>query len=127
MSILTACNKPVVDCQYPDYSSCITKEPDAGKLKIKVTINEENKAVPVILYYGNEENNVIRIIDTLYMTEKEYILPVNVYYSVKVKYKSNNKIINAIDGGNLEKKSYLVCDSTCWVVKDVNLNLKLSY
>jgi len=127
LAALIACDKPVVDCQYPDYSNCITHEPDSGKLKVKVTINGENSAVPLVLYYGKTENNIICKTDTLYASDKEYKFPANVYYSVKVKYRSGSKIINAIDGGNIEKKSYLVCDSTCWVVKDVDLNLKLSY
>ena len=122
-----ACDKPAIDCEYPDYSNCLTQEPDSGKLIIKVTINAENTAVPIILYYGNVESNVICIKDTLKTADKEYKLPADMYYSVRVKYKSGNKIINAIDGGNLDIKSYFVCDSTCWVVKDVDLNLKLNY
>ena len=121
MLMLTiACDKPYVDCEYPDYSNCLTQKPDSGKLKVKVTLNSENPTVPLVLYYGNVENNVVCIVDTLNISEKEYILPADIYYSVSVKYKSNNKIINAVDGGKIETKSYLVCDSTCWVVKDVD-------
>ena len=127
LTTIYACDKPYVDCQYPDYSNCITHEPDSGKLKIKVTINEENSFLPITLYYSKSENNVICKVDTLYTSEKEYKLPAKTYYSVKAKYKSNNKIVYAVDGGNIGKKSYLVCDSTCWVVKDVDLNLKLNY
>lgn len=124
---IISCDKPYIDCEYPDYSNCLTQKPEKGKLKVKVTINGENTAVPLVLYYGNVENNVVCINDTLTTSEKEYDLPADIYYSVKVKYMSHNKMINAIDGGKITAKSYLVCDSTCWVVKDVDLNLKLKY
>jgi len=122
-----SCDKPYVDCEYPDYSNCITVEPENGKLQLKITINEENKRVPITLYYGTYENQVICINDTLEVPKKTYTLPADVYYSVKAQYKSGNSTINAIDGGFLEKKSYKVCDSICWVVKNIDLNLKLKY
>ena len=125
VSIVTGCDKPSIDCEYPDYSNCITQEPENGILKIKVTINENNKRVPVVIYYGNVENDVVCLTDTVSARETEYKVPADVYYSVKVTYISGNKLIHAIDGGYLEKKSYLVCDSVCWVVKDIDLNLKL--
>ncbi len=124
---ISSCDKPYVDCEYPDYSNCITVEPENGKLNLKITINDENKKVPMSIYYGNFEHNVICITDTLEVPQTTYTLPADVYYSVKAEYKSGNKTIYAIDGGFLEKKSYHVCDSICWVVKDIDLNLKLKY
>jgi len=122
-----ACDRPYIDCEYPDYSNCITKEPENGKVLLTVTINSENKAVPISIFRGNVENNDVFLYDTAYISNKEYVLPANVFYSVKAQYKSKGRVIHAIDGGYLEKKSYDVCDSVCWVVKDVNLNLKLNY
>ena len=127
IGFFASCDKPYVDCEYPDYSNCITQEPDNGKLRINLTINTENEAVPLTIYYGRVEHEAICLTDTAYVKEKEYIVPADVYYSVKATYKSNGKIVNAIDGGFLEKKSYKVCDSICWVVKDIDLNLKLKY
>lgn len=127
VSLFISCDKPSIDCEYPDYSDCITQEPENGKLRIKITINGENKAVPIVIYYGRVENEAVCLKDTLKIKEQEYKLPANVYYAVKATYKSGNRTIHAVDGGYLEKKSYLVCDSTCWVVKDVDLNLKLKY
>jgi hypothetical protein len=126
-SLITSCDKPYVDCEYPDYSNCITEEPENGKIIIKLSINALNKAIPVTIYNGRIENNVVYFTDTVYVSSKEYIVPANNYYSVKAVYKSGNTIINAIDGAYIEKKQYAVCDSICWVVKDVALNLKLKY
>ncbi|OQA00157.1 MAG: hypothetical protein BWY70_00782 [Bacteroidetes bacterium ADurb.Bin408] len=125
--LLMGCDKPSIDCEYPDYSECVTQEPKNGKLKIKITINGENKSVPIVIYYGRIEHDAVCLRDTLNIKEQQYTVPADVYYAVKATYKSGNRTIHAVDGGYLEKKSYLVCDSTCWVVKDVDLNLKLQY
>ncbi|MDD3877167.1 MAG: hypothetical protein PHT69_11130 [Bacteroidales bacterium] len=120
-------DRPYTDCEYPDYSDCITNEPEYGLVKVKLTINDSNKNVPLTIYYGNPESETICIIDTIDESSVEYILPAGVYYAAKAEYKSGDKIINAFDSGLLEKKSYEVCDSICWVVKDINLDIELGY
>jgi len=125
--ILSSCDrdKPYIDCEYPDYSKCITLEPQYGYLDILLTFNDENSAIPVTIYYGQPEQNIVCLYDTVSSNKAEYVLPAQQYYSAKAEYKSGNKIIHAFDGKYMEKKSYKICDSICWVVKDVELDLRL--
>lgn len=118
-------DKPYIDCDDPDYSNCLTEEPFYWYLDLELTFNDENSKIPVTVYYGKPENNVVAFYDTISSSKAEYVMPVNVFYSAKAEYRKGQKIIHAFDGGYMKKKSYNVCDSVCWVVNDLVLDLKL--
>ena len=65
-----------------DCAECYQEEPEWGDLKVRVTINDDNNYVPLVVYKGDFENNDIDWIDTAY--EEDYYLEVqlNQYYSV---------------------------------------------
>lgn len=114
-------------CVDYDYSDCNTVEPTSGLLKISFTINKENSSIPFTIYKGKIENNSVYLRDTTKENYLEIDLPINSYYSVKAEYKSGNKKIFAVDGGEISKKSQNICDSICWKVKDARINLELKY
>ncbi|MEI7596096.1 MAG: hypothetical protein WCK02_10140 [Bacteroidota bacterium] len=124
--IAIACNSvSQEDCTNYDYSDCNTIAPDSGLLNINLTINGENSKVPIAIYKGKYENGNKISEDTLTVSTASYSLPVNNYYSVRAKYKSQNKIIFAIDGGEITVKKNYICDSTCWSVKSANADVRL--
>jgi len=125
--LLSACDldRPYIDCEYPNYSNCETVEPLYGRISVSLSFNDQNSRIPLVVFYGQPENNNICLVDTVSKAKIEYFLPLNMHYTLKATYMSNNKIIHAFDGGFLEKKSYNVCDSICWVVKTLELDLKL--
>jgi len=112
------------DC---DYSNCETVEPMVGSLEIKLTINTENKKVPLYIYRGNLEDNII--MDTIYSESENYKYEtiLNNFYTVVAEYIKNNDTIMVVDGTSLEKISGYNCDSICWDITGGKINLILKF
>lgn len=107
-------------------SNCDPIRPDSADLIVKISIDEENQAVPLIFYKGKVEEGIIEWIDTSY-TDIFYLYSrVDEYYSVKAKYKKGDSTIYAIDGSKLITKLVSdVCESDCWIVKGGILDVRL--
>jgi hypothetical protein len=120
-----SCKDQNNDCTDTDYAGCNTTEPTDGELKVLLTINAENPAVPIYIYKGKIEEGALQVMDTAESSVYRIKLPVNEYYSVAAKYKSGSKTIYAVDGDRIKKKSSAMCDSTCWSVVDAKVNVKL--
>lgn len=128
-SIFSACRteklkEEVYEC---DYSNCNTVEPQSGELEIKLTINSENQQVPVYIYRGNFEDNIV--VDTI-ISEDEFFkfdVSLNCFYTAVAKYIKVNDTIMVIDGTEIKKLSGYNCDSLCWTVTGGKINLKLKY
>ncbi len=118
-----SCNYQNDDCNYDD---CLYTEPYEGVVTIKLTINNENKKVPIWIYEGKyNDTNFLIYSDT---SEKEYyeiILPLNYQYYVKAKYYKGNKTIYAIDGVFFKKIYRSNCDSACWYIKNNEIDVRL--
>jgi hypothetical protein len=99
--------------------------PAKGELKVILTINAENPAVPLYIYKGKIEEGSLQLIDTAKSSVFRINLPVNEYYSVAAKYKSGSKTIFAVDGDRIKRKKSVMCDSTCWSVVNGKINVKL--
>ncbi len=105
---------------------CHTVEPDSADLIVRITINEENEAVPLIFYKGKAENGIIEWVDTSYTTTLYLYSRVNEFYSVSAKYKKGDKTIYVIDGDKLITKLVSdVCERDCWIVKGGILDVQL--
>lgn len=105
---------------------CHTVEPDSADLIVRITINEENEAVPLIFYKGKAENGIIEWVDTSYTTTLYLYSRVNEFYSVRAKYKKGDKTIYVIDGDKLITKLVSdVCERDCWIVKGGILDVQL--
>lgn len=121
--LLVSCNGDnITDC---DYSDCYTEKPSEGKVNLRVSIEGSNQHVPVIIYEGRITENHPVIYDTLDSTRANYILPVDKYYSAIAKYTEDGNIYFAVDGDRLKVKSRVECDSTCYKVKEIDLDLRL--
>jgi hypothetical protein len=112
---------------YNGDSSCDTIEPFYGYLKLKLTINAENQRVPISVYRGIIDDNEVVYIDTVSTNNFEVSMPVDEFYSVKAKYIFDDKTIYAIDGNKIKKSSYTYGDSTCWEVRNGNIDLRINY
>lgn len=125
--ILSNCNYEDTECVDADYSSCDTWEPYWGELDIDLTIDENNKNIPVTIYKGKiEENDVIKQC-TIRTPKLYYEVPLDEYYTVKAEYKHEGKTIFAVDGDEIYKSSRDYCDSTCWEIKGGYYHLELKY
>jgi hypothetical protein len=107
-------------------SDCYPIEPDSADFKIFFTINNENLRVPMVLYKGKVEDNMIDWIDTS-STETLYLrVKTGVYYSVVAKYKEGDKTIYAVDGDKLKilnEADY--CNETCYIISNNELDVRL--
>lgn len=109
-----------------DCSTCYQDEPVMGPLTIYVTINAENHKVPLVIYRGDIESNVIEYIDTVSYEEYWIDVPVDAYYSVKAEYKDGDEIIYAVDGDKLKLKLNVKdCDQECYYFDGGYLDVRL--
>jgi hypothetical protein len=126
---LTSCRQNSIsgsqDCTNYNYSDCNTTEPFLVGLNIKLTINDENPRVPITIYEGDAEEQLIVRIDTITTTDFNVLLPVNKYYSVKVRYRKNGQTIYAFGGAKTKKTGSTICDSTCWTTTEGYVNVEL--
>jgi hypothetical protein len=113
------------DCANYNYSDCNTTEPFLVGLNIKLTINDNNTKVPITIYEGKLEENLIVLNDTVSTSKYSVLLPGDKYYSVKVRYKKGDKIIYAFGGDFTKKIRTSVCDSSCWSTEEGNVNVEL--
>lgn len=128
MMVFLGCNNSNNDCDptagIP--SNCNDIEPTTGDLSIDLTINTENPFVPIEVYYGYAEDNVLYFTDTLSGSSTSYSVPVNQRYSVVAKYAMQGRTVYAIDGGKVKLKTKDNCGYTCYSTVDLDLNLKLA-
>lgn len=122
-----SCNKySTVDCETYDYSNCIEDEPSSGNLEIRVSITSEQPAVPITIFEGKYPSSSIIMEDTLITAIRNISLPAGKHYAVTAKYLRNGKSIIAVDGDEISKKVYDVCEAQCWEVKNGEIDLRLS-
>lgn len=108
-----------------DYTNCNTIYPNEGTMTVKVT--KYRDGVPIEIYEGFYDTGILLKRDTIYSYEKDYLLKPQMYYTVVAKYESNGNIIHVIDGGRIIVQSKKECDSTCYTVRDLTVNVKKKY
>lgn len=125
--LITGCSDDCSDGNYKPYD-CLEREPSEGILRIEATLDGLNPVVPIEVYYGDYENDLLYFVDTLGTFAYEYWVP-NGDYSVKAKYNAriNNRLVTvySIDGGNISYSSTNYCDGDCYTEGRLVLNAKL--
>ena len=111
-----------------DCSECYINRPEEAELIVKITKNEMNPVVPVVVYRGRLEARDTVILDTLRSTTEYIMVPTDQYYTVQAKYHTSTGYVYAIDGDELKAvKITGQCDGTCWIIKGGILNNGLKY
>ncbi len=108
--------------------NCRSEQPDSERISIKITINAENKKVPVIVYSGKfnpDHLTEIAFQDTVDMAEFTVKVATDKIYSVKAAYKNGNDSIFAVDGGWFETKKIVGCQNTCWQLVGGSYDVRL--
>ena len=125
--LLTGCDENCNDGNYKPYD-CLDREPSEGILRIEATLDGLNPVVPIEVYYGDYENNLLYFVDTLDTFAYEYWVP-NGDYAVKAKYSAriDNRLVTvySIDGGNISSSVTNYCDGDCYTEGRLVLNAKL--
>lgn len=117
-------NEENIDCEYYDYTDCNTTEPVDGKVTLEFTISNSIRFVPYEVYIGNVDDGKLFFRDTAFNGTETFYLDLG-EYSVKAKYNIDGATKYVVDGGELEKWSQNVCDSTCWHQNELNLKLSI--
>lgn len=120
-----SCRSKYEDCTDQDYANCNTEIPQTGILSIRLTINEENPAVPISLYEGNFENGRLIRQDTVRVGRYNYSLLPDKNYSVTATYREAGKTIVAVSGGRINLIRYRMCELQCYDVDEPELDLRL--
>lgn len=126
--MLPSCNKyALVDCETYDYYDCITSPPGVGELEVRVNFPGDQTAIPIVIYRGEYPSTDTLKTDTLRSTAQTYTFNVSYDYSVTAEYIRDGQKIITVDGDDIRQKSYNVCDSVCWEVKDGRVKLELKF
>ncbi len=116
----------VVNCD-----ECYIERPGEAELNIRVTINNLNPSVPVSIYSGRIEEEILVHADTIRSPEWTVILPADQYYTIAATYRSHiHEVgnVTAIDGNFVRtERVRTACDEPCWVVRGNNFNVRLRY
>ncbi len=129
LTFLIRCNKNTINGT--NCIECLPTEPDSALINIKVTLNNENPVVPLIVYQGRYNPNrmpPVFIMDTANIQTTSNVsiyVPTNHFYSVRAEYKSGDKIIYAVDGGDMDSQQQGACDNICWQVIGGNYDVQL--
>ncbi len=116
----TSCNKTDPNCQIS--TSCNTEKIDSGDVTINISYQAGQPGVPVILYDGYVEDNVILWIDTLYQSNITFYLPVGKRYAAEAYYVTSKQTIVALDGNKLKDNTNEECNTTCYQFPTVILD-----
>jgi hypothetical protein len=107
---------------------CFTESPEEAELEIKVTLDDQNRRIPIRIYKGYYENGDLLSVDTVAVDPFHFTVPVNQYYTVVAEYKKGNRIIHAVDGSKLKVSSSNQEDgSVCYQIGGDKLNVRLAY
>ena len=96
-------------------SDCYQDKPEWLPLNIKVSISAENPYVPIKVFIGDREDNVLDWTDTAFQEDYWVDVHPDRYYSVEARYKDGADSIFAIDGDKINAKySSDDCDQPCY-------------
>jgi hypothetical protein len=115
-------------------AECYYEKPYYGSLKVHVTLNTDNLAVPVVFYKQKFSDKIkdnpdyIEWIDT--MTTSTYYLHevvMNNYYSAVAFYKGKNgEEIRVVDGDEIITRLVSTyCGDACYIIRGGELDLRL--
>jgi hypothetical protein len=122
---ITGCEQEDLDF-YIDCFDCLDTQPDSASLIVYVTINEENSFVPLVLYEGDYEDNVVVRVDTFDLDTIYLYAEMGMQYSIKASYIKDGEPLIAIDGDKLRVvDGEGECYPPCYVIRGGTLDLRL--
>jgi hypothetical protein len=111
-----------------DCAECYTDYPYSEELSAEITINSENQAVPITVFYGPFENNDIAFRDTSIKSIKYLWLDTGVDYTIRAEYTKNGRTFYVINGAKLTpRKDTDSCNAPCYYVTGKKVDLRLKF
>jgi hypothetical protein len=106
-------------------ADCVREPPDVGIVTVRVLIDVDHPEVPVRIFEGDFEDDVVVVSDTLKVDTAQYELRPDTDYSAAAEYRVGDGDVIAIDGGRLSLSHSDYQDARCWSVNRVDLDLRL--
>lgn len=111
-----------IDCE-----ECYTEKPDSVDLSIYWTQNSEFDTIPIILYKGKIEEELIDTFD-LFRNPAYIWVKAEEEYSIKAIYETSDRTVIVVDGTKQKiKRVSDYCDYDCWVIVNEELKVELRY
>jgi hypothetical protein len=113
-----------------DCSECYIEKPAEAEINVRVSISNLNPFVPINVYLGRIEEEILILSDTVRTRTWSAVLPAGQYYTVTATYRfrANWEWITAIDGNHVRaNRVRAACDQPCWVIQGNNFNVELRY
>jgi RNA polymerase subunit RPABC4/transcription elongation factor Spt4 len=107
-------------------SECYTEEPSHSWVDLKVTIDVENPEVPITIYVGPPENEVIYSYELANETPYKVQVKNETAYTVKAEYRVDGR--SRIVFNQIKTKMYYdyeSCSEPCYWVSDKTVNLRI--
>jgi hypothetical protein len=125
MTFLHTCRSKYEDCTQSDYDACITEWPWDGLVYVNITINAENREVPVEIFKGNFEDGHL-IHEFTYRSRRTTVrLDTETLYSFTATYKKGDQTIVAVDGGEIKVIQYTMCEESCYEAQEIEIFLTI--
>ena len=112
---------PGVDC-----NDCFGYRPDSADLIIYVTINKENPYVPLEIYRGSDEGELM-VQDTAISATFYFWAATGQAYTVRARYRQDSGWLDAYDGDIMKIRDFgEQCGDPCYIIKGGTFDLTLA-
>jgi len=123
--MFSSCRSKFDDCTEQDYANCNTERPQTGRITARLTINSENRRVPVRVYEGNFEDGKLVREDTISIKTFNYFLTPDTEYSMVARYLRDNDTIMVVNKAYIRVIRYRMCELRCYDLDKPEVDLRL--
>ena len=103
---------------------CKRVAPETGFVVLRVTISDAQSQVPVTVYKGDYEENVVVLRDTLDTSQKELEMSVEIEYTFLASYFRGADTLSVLGSATLDVESDEYADATCYYVETDHIDLR---
>lgn len=113
---------------YVNCSDCYSERPGVFDIELKITIDSENRRVPLTFYRGPYEDGAVEFRDTAWISRPVYHLQTDTHYTIVAKYQKNARNYYVISGARL-KTHYdeTSCRESCYYVTGRTADLRMKF
>jgi hypothetical protein len=110
-----------------DYApaDCLQARPEFGYLDVEVTIDAEHDSVPIVIYRGEFEDDVVVEEYVMTAVHRKFELAEDEDYAVTAHYIVGPDTIMVLDGDRISTDEIEYRDAYCWEVNDGDVDLRL--
>jgi len=109
-----------------DCDNCYSQKPQNADIVVRLTINDSQQAVPIVIYKGKIDGDIVLSVDTAYSNLYYYYAQIGTEYSVSAKYERGDSTIIAVGATTMKTRlTAEACEDACYYIKDNIIDLRL--